>query len=535
MRSGSGAFVWAGIIAASVLLPAAHAADVERKTVICGLVATANGAPIGGVRIESSANTSAYFSDAKGRYEFQVPDGMDEITLTPSKEGYLFSPSQSTIMVSSGDDLANFMGTNTAGTVSRDAAVQRVATPTFNLPLGRYWATASVSVACATTGATIRYTTDGSDPSSDSSTYTAPLVLTKKTVLKAKAFLAGLPDSGIMNVRYMVTPRAAMPVLSPSTGTSYGSVQVKITCATAGATIRYTTDGSVPSVASTAYSSPITFTANTILKAGAFKDGVANSHVVKAIYTVQPQVATPTVSPAAGTSYASVGVSLACATAGATVRYTTDGSEPAAGSTAYSTALTFTQTTTLKAKAFKAGLQDSGVWQAQYTVLPQVASPAFGSVPGTYYGLLNLKITCATSGASIYYTTDGGEPTASSALYSAPITISAKTAVKAKAFKNGLTESVTLGGTFNILPEVAAPAIAPLTTWYYGGSVKAAITCATPGATIRYTTDGSEPTAVSAIYTGALMFTQTTQLKAKAFKSGLKDSDETDVNYKFIE
>jgi chitinase len=64
---------------------------------------------------------------------------------------------------------------------------------------------------------------------------------------------------------------------------------------------------------------------------------------------------------------------------------------------------------------------------------------------------------------------------------------------------------------------------------------KATITCATTGASIYYTTDGSEPTTASSAYSSALTFTQTTTLKAKAFKNGLKDSKENVVKYVFLQ
>ena len=67
--------------------------------------------------------------------------------------------------------------------------------PTFSLNED----TGMVTLACATTGAVIRYTTDGSDPTSESTQYSAPFAITDNSVIKAKAFKTGILDSDIMS------------------------------------------------------------------------------------------------------------------------------------------------------------------------------------------------------------------------------------------------------------------------------------------------------------------------------------------------
>jgi len=52
-------------------------------------------------------------------------------------------------------------------------------------------------------------------------------------------------------------------------------------------------------------------------------------------------------------------------------------------------------------------------------------------------------ISCATAGASIYYTVDGSTPTSTSTAYSGAITLSDTTPVKAVAVKDGVSSSVT--------------------------------------------------------------------------------------------
>lgn len=110
-------------------------------------------------------------------------------------------------------------------------------------------------------------------------------------------------------------------------------------------------------------------------------------------------------------------VSISCATAGATIRYTTDGSDPTASSPVYTGAITLNQSAdvevrevSVKAVAYKNGIA-SDIVSTTYYIARQVATPVI-SKSGS-----KIAISCATTGASIYYTTDGSTPTASSTLY----------------------------------------------------------------------------------------------------------------------
>ena len=81
----------------------------------------------------------------------------------------------------------------------------------------------------------------------------------------------------------------------------------------------------------------------------------------------QETVATPTFTPEGGTYTEAQSVTISCATEGATICYTTDGSEPTSNSTQYSVPLNINTTTTLKAKAFKSGYTESATATATYT------------------------------------------------------------------------------------------------------------------------------------------------------------------------
>ena len=84
-----------------------------------------------------------------------------------------------------------------------------------------------------------------------------------------------------------------------------------------------------------------------------------------------------------------------------------------------------------------------------------LAAPVITPAGGTYYDPIQVKITCATTGAKIYYTTNGSEPTSSSTQYTAPFTLSNNTTVKAISFFNGeYSEVVTAEYVFSTATAV---------------------------------------------------------------------------------
>ena len=79
-------------------------------------------------------------------------------------------------------------------------------------------------------------------------------------------------------------------------------------------------------------------------------------------------VSAPIISPNSGTYADYVTVSMSCLTGGAIIRYTLDGSIPNTSSIIYTSPFTITETTTVKAKAFKSGMYDSAVTTATYII-----------------------------------------------------------------------------------------------------------------------------------------------------------------------
>ena len=84
--------------------------------------------------------------------------------------------------------------------------------------------------------------------------------------------------------------------------------------------------------------------------------------------------------------------------------------------------------------------------------ITEVENPQFSIEEGTYYSAQTVAITCATDGASIYYTLNGDEPTEQSILYNGAISITETTTVKAIAVKSGFTSSSVIEATYTIVP-----------------------------------------------------------------------------------
>ena len=134
-------------------------------------------------------------------------------------------------------------------------------------------------------------------------------------------------------------------------------------------------------------------------------------------------------------------------------------------------------------------------------------------------GGVKITLSSATSGASVYYTTNGSAPSVSSTKYSAPFTISSTATIKALAEKSGMVGSSTASKTITVT-KVATPSITCTTT---ADGFNTTI-IAESGATVYYTTDGTNPSTSSTKYTGAFKIYKNATIKAIAVSSGKANS-----------
>ncbi|MFC5865373.1 chitobiase/beta-hexosaminidase C-terminal domain-containing protein [Acidicapsa dinghuensis] len=200
------------------------------------------------------------------------------------------------------------------------------------------------------------------------------------------------------------------------------------------------------------------------------------------IRAVQYQVASPAFSPAAGTYTSVQSVTITDTTAGATIYFTTNGTTPTAASTKYTGAITVGSTETIEAIAVASGYANSAVASAVYTInLPPSAAamPTFSPAAGTYTSAQSVTIADSTSGAVIYYTTNGSTPTTSSTKYSGAITVGSTETLEAIAVAPGYSNSAVAEAAYTInlpSPTFSLAASPTSTTISSGQSAKFTLT-----------------------------------------------------------
>ena len=191
---------------------------------------------------------------------------------------------------------------------------------------------------------------------------------------------------------------------------------------------------------------------------------------------------------------------------------------------------------TLAIQAYRPGYQPSKV--VTYTLkkaLPAAAAVRFDPDETGLLEPTEVKLTSATRGATIRYTTDGADPMEESPLYTEPVMVNPGTTIKARAFADEHKPSVLAVAIYQRkIAKLTATPMPPETG--IADPVEVQITTPTEGAKIYYTLDGKEPTANSTLYSEPVKVAPGTTLRARAFgNEQLAPSDELKVEYKKAE
>jgi len=175
-------------------------------------------------------------------------------------------------------------------------------------------------------------------------------------------------------------------------------------------------------------------------------------------------------SPTPGSYSAPQTITITESIPGSTIYYSATGPVSTNGFVPYTGPL---QITTAGVESIQTYATETGYQQTNYVSpvnftinLPVAATPVFSPTPGTYTSSQSVTISDTTAGATIYYTTDGSQPTSASAVYSAPVIVSSTERVKAITVATGFTDSQVAAAAYTInssaVPSITWAAPAPI-------------------------------------------------------------------------
>lgn len=414
--------------------------------------------------------------------------------------------------------------------------------------------------------------------------------------------------------------QVATPTFTPAAGEYTEAQNVEIACATEGATIYYTLDGTAPTVNSTAYTTAIAISDSTTVKAFAVKEGMTDSEIATAVYVIN--IPTPPVQETdytlitnanaliSGDKYIVVGIKGEAYKA---LGKQNTNNRAAVDVTPVNNVITLTPATTTDDGVFELTLgQDNNNWtlydavnggylyaassssnqlkvqaennaNGQWTI--EIASTGVATIkaqgtntrnwlrlntsgsPFSCYGSGQLDVYLYKAGdiptppAPTYYNVAVADSIANGTVTVSPtsakendtITVTATPALGYElttlTYTYGQTTSnvnletmqflmpgsdVTVNATFTEIAHVANPTFSPAAGSYISVQ-QVTLACTTEGATIYYTLDGTDPTTESTVYTNAFTVSATTTVKALAVKEGLNNSDVVSAEYVIIE
>ncbi len=325
-------------------------------------------------------------------------------------------------------------------------ATPSCATPTFT-PAGgiTFYGSQNVAIASTTQGAAIHYTLDGSDPTSSSSTYSAPINLTSTTTIKAIAIKNGMEDSEISSATYT----AGEAVTSYDIDFETNNLEAYVNWEFTNIGIKTTT---ITAHGGNYYGANI----------NGGGSGVATASIKTKQKFANPGILTFFISKESTNTTACYWKA----------QVSSDGS-------------TWTDVETFDAKSMTKGIWNkceadlSGYTNVYVQIsygsstairaiddisLEKASSVAKPSITGTDKFLTSSEITITQDEAdAIYYTTNGNEPTTSSTQYTAPFTISETTTVKAIAVK-GTDVSAVAEQTYTKISTVSVAEALTATT-----------------------------------------------------------------------
>jgi uncharacterized protein len=334
---------------------------------------------------------------------------------------------------------------------------EQVAAVTASVPSGAVTANTTVTLTTATTDAKIYYTTDGTEPTASSTEYTAPVTIDSAKTIKAIAIKSGLANSTVATFTYtLLVEKTVAEVRAMSIDSN---VQTSgIVTAVLGRAI-YFQDATAGLVAYTPTNSTIEPGSVITVKGKLIEfSGLLEIDAPHENITVTGTAQIPAAELVAAADFKESKEATLVKVRNVTVNSLSSGTFKAVdgagktfdirpiNSSILTVGTTYEEITGVLG-AFGTNYQliprdASDVVQDSSVVQKVVATPGAGMIKKGD----SVTLTTGTTGAKIYYTTNGSEPTVNSTEYTAPIVINSDITIKAVAVKQGLTNSEI--GTF---------------------------------------------------------------------------------------
>jgi len=353
-----------------------------------------------------------------------------------------------------------------------------VSAPTITPNGGTFTNSVTVTLQTGTARASIRYTTDGTNPTQSSTPYTAPFALTTTSLVKAQAFKSGMMPSSQVSAWFTKEAVGTITLAWADNSTNENGFGIERKTGTNG------TFTQIATVAANvnSYSDSDVVAGNTYCyRVNAFNTAGASGYTNEACKTMlaptptfnfsltndgnksvtpgQSIASTITATLSSGSSQA-VSFSTAGLPSGATASYATSTScNPTCSRTLNITTAASTPvgTYTITATGTGGGITKTtnfGLTVNSPTVAT-VATPTITPNGGSFTGPVSVTLQTLTSGAAIYYTTNGSTPTQSSTLYTGSMTLTSSATVKAVAFKSGSNPSAVASASFTVVTPPA--------------------------------------------------------------------------------
>ena len=343
--------------------------------------------------------------------------------------------------------------------------VTKVSQPVISPAGGEITTETEISITCDTEEASIYYTTDGNDPTTESTLYEGPFTLSTDATVKAIAVKTGLTNSSIASVTFNLPINVANIAEFIETASSNAA----------------TITGTVTVVAQYNSYLFVQDESGKIIVYGSLGQTYNNGDQLTGIkgtwspYNGLPEMKPETSSFGAATTGTAVepetlaieeiaidnllayikieGVTIPESTSksftisdetGSITMYNTLGITVPSGENLTVTGFISCYNTTVQVMP----LEITSASGMEVVEMPEI-TPNGGTISKDQ----TIEITCATDGASIYYTTNGNDPTTESTLYEGPFTLTEECTVKAIAVADNMENSAIAEAVFTFLSE----------------------------------------------------------------------------------